>query len=457
MKSRILNTFICLFLAAFVATSCLDDEEFDYEYSSNASITAFFINNIETPYQTVVNGKDTTLIETVIGSNYPFIIDQNQGLIYNVDSLPVGTKINKVVPEITADGYVFIVAEKDSIWEEGDSLNFENPILFKVMAMNGSYGRIYTAQINVHKQEPEKMNWSVLNSNFNKEIERQKAVYFNQQILVFAEQEKQVSVTITHQNDGKQWTSLEPIDIPVKADYSSVIAWNGNLYILAENELYNSIDGIHWQKTTSEQKFSTLLACVDLNTNKKLIGITSDNFYTESTDGLSWTTYANIPSKFPQSTYSFAAYPLKTNNRMSRIVIMGQNNTPNDSTNIVWSQLSSEHEWTELSMEGNRNNCPNLNNSSMIYYNNQLYAFGGPGKNGSSSKAFEYFYTSNDHGIGWTKTTNNVMFPSEFKTLYDESKGNYSFVVDENHFLWIMWSKSDRVWKGRINKLGFIN
>lgn len=457
MNVRLLNIITCLFIMVFVSTSCLDEEEYDYEYSANASITAFSIGNIETKYQTTVDGKDTTLTATVIGTNYPFVIDQQQGLIYNVDSLPVGTNISKVVPEISADGYVFIAAETDSIWEEGDSLDFNQPIQFKVMSMQGSYGRIYTAKVNVHKQIPNEMSWTRLTSNFNTNIKEQKAVCFNQQILVFSEQENQVEVTTTNLNNGNEWTSLQPIDIPVKADYSSVIVWGELLYILAENELYQSEDGLHWTKTESEQKLSSLTAAIAFDDQKKLIGITTDNLYAESIDGKTWAAYAAMPDNFAQGVYSYASYPLATNDALHRIVLMGQNNIENESSNIVWSQLATEHEWTPLSMEENKHNCPNMENTGMIHYNGLLYAFGGPGKNDTSLKAFTHFYVSNDNGIGWNKVTEDVLFPENFTTLYQQAEGNYSFTIDNNHFVWFMWGKTGEVWRGRINKLGFIN
>lgn len=457
MNIRLLNIITCLFITACVVTSCLEDEEYEYEYSADASITAFSINNIETKYQATVDGKDTTLTATVTGTNYPFAIDQNQGFIYNVDSLPIGTDVSKVVPEISADGYVFIVAETDSIWEEGDSLDFRQPILFKVMSAQGSYGRTYTAKINVHQQDPNEMGWSRFNSNFSTEIGRQKAVYFNQQIFVFAEQKDQVAVTVTGQNDGTEWTNLQPVDIPVKADYASAVAWGEYVYMLAGNDLYRSKNGVNWTKIDNKQPISQLVATLDGEHAKKLIGITADNLYAETLDGTEWTTFSMIPSDFVKGIYSYASYPLATNNSLYRIVLMGQNDADNDSTNIVWSQLASEHEWTPLFMEENKQGCPNMENAGMIYYNNLLYAFGGPGKNGSSVKAFEYFYASNDNGIGWEKITEDILFPEEFTTLYAKAEGNYSFIVDDNHYVWFMWGKTGEVWRGRINKLGFVN
>ncbi|MBQ8520451.1 MAG: hypothetical protein IJ456_03545 [Bacteroides sp.] len=457
MNLRLLNIITCLLITACVATSCLEDDEYDYEYSADASITAFSIGDIETEYQATVDGKDTTLTATVTGTNYPFVIDQNQGLIYNVDSLPVGTDVSKVVPEISADGYVFIVAETDSIWEEGDSLDFRQPIQFKVMSMQGTYGRTYTAKVNVHQQDPNEMVWTRFESNFNAEIKAQKAVYFNRQIVVFAEQENQVAVTMASQDNGNQWTALQTIDIPVKADYSSVIVWGESLYLLAENELYQSTDGLHWTSAGSELRLSALTAAIASGNEKKLTGVTTNNLYAESNDGNTWTTYAALPEDFAQSVYSYASYPLATNDALHRIVLMGQNNVAEDSVNIVWSQLATEHEWTPLSMEANKHECPNLENAGMIHYNGLLYAFGGPGKNGSSADAFAYSYVSNDNGIGWDKVTEDVLFPEDFPSLYQQAEGNYSFVVDDNHFVWFMWGNTGEVWRGRINKLGFVN
>ena len=116
--------------------------------------------------------------------------------IYNVDSLPVGTDISKVVVSITSDGIgVFIVAEdKDSLWNETDSLNFEKPIQFKVMAMSGVYGPIYKAEINVHKQVPDSLQWSHRGSSFDNTIQAQKAVTLGDYIYVFAQQDNGAAV-----------------------------------------------------------------------------------------------------------------------------------------------------------------------------------------------------------------------------------------------------------------------
>jgi len=459
MKLRVLNIFMGLFITTCLITSCLDTDTIEYEYSSNASITSFSIaDQIVTyfPGETAL-GVDTTFSVSVSGSDYPFVIDQNTGHIYNPDSLPVGTDISKVVVSITADTYgIYIVAENDSLWEETDSLDFRNPIQFKVMSETGVFGRTYKAEINVHKQDPDSLAWSKITSNLSTDIQAQKAVYANNHIYVFTEQENQVAMTMTDTSDGKTWSALENIDIPAKADYTSVMVWDNKLYILANNELYSSENGLNWTKVNTQQTFSQLVA-----SSSKMVGIDTENRYVSSKNGTEWEQYNLMPDNFPASDYSFANYPLATNSQIERMVVIGKDATVNeaDTTTVVWAQLDTENEWTALTFEENKYSCPKLENASIIQYNNKLYTFGGAKKYlGLEIVApFQYFFESSDNGITWNTVTEKVMFPTEFARLYQEAKGNYSYIVDDNQFIWIMWSQTGEVWRGRMNKFGFKN
>jgi hypothetical protein len=253
-------------------------EATEYEYSSDASITGF---SIVDSIITVVGLEDT--LSSVQGKDYPFIIDHNEGLIYNADSLPIHTDISKVLVNITADTYyIYIVADTDSLWESTDTLNFNKPIQFKVMAENGIFGRTYRAEILVHKQDPDSLTWKQITTNFASNVKAQKAIYMNDHIYVFIEQDTQISVTSSSTKDGKIWTEPTAIDIPHKAEYTSVMTWENAFYILAENQLYTSTNGLNWTKVNTEQTFSKLLA--SSSNNKKLIGIDTENFYLSSID-----------------------------------------------------------------------------------------------------------------------------------------------------------------------------
>ena len=452
MKLKVLNIIACLFVAACVITSCLDSDDVVYETNYKSSITAFSFDSIVTYYPSVTDaGNDTTLSKYVVGTKYPFIIDQIRGQIYNADSLPKGTDVSKVVVNITSEGYyVFIEAgENDSIWSGADSLDFTNPIQFKVLSEMNTFGQIYTAKINVHQQDPEVMTWTKITS-LDTDIKAQKAIYANEKIFVFTEGETQVSVTSTA--NGKEWTSLQAIDIPVKADYTTAIEWAGKIYMLADKILYASENGINWSKVETEQNFNALVA----SCKNKMVGIDTDNHYIESADAINWEQYQTMPADFPQAPFTSATYALSTNASMERIVLMGNNLVEEDTTNVVWGQIDNEHEWAALTYESHKELCPKFENPTIIHYNNKLYAFGGPAKDDAEIPAFKLFYASKDNGISWEPITENLLFPEEFTTLYEQAGGNYSCIVDKNNFVWIIWSNTGEVWRGRINKLGFI-
>ena len=457
MKLKVLNIIIGLFIMACCITSCLDSDVQEYELSSNSSITAFSItDSIITRYPAVVNGKDTTLSKSVVGKNYPFVINQNEGLIYNPDSLPMGTDVSKVVIDIAADTeWIYIVAEKDSVWNAEDSLSFVKPIQFKVLAQNGTFGRIYTAKINVSQQDPELLAWSQLKGNFSKNIQAQKAVYMNNHIYVFGDTDSQVVMTMTSTQDGKTWSEPTSIDIPVKADYTSAMAWGNQLYMLADGELYTSENGLNWAKAETTQRFSKLLANIYSEYSQKLVGVDANNYYIESTDGLTWDCYEAMPANFPTSQTVFASYALDTNDKLGKIIVLGNSPTATDTTTVAWTQLNDESYWTELSLEDNRYACPNFENIHMIHYNDMLYAFGGAAQHKGAIDAFTKIYASEDDGISWSPITEKILFPEEFNALYDQAEGNYSCIVDDQQYIWIMWGQTGEVWRGRINKLGF--
>ena len=447
MKLKVLNIIFSLFLAVCTITSCMDLSGEEYEYSSNASITGFAI----TDSIVTVIGTDTT---TVLGVYYPFIINQNEGRIYNADSLPVNTDISKVVVNITADTYyIYVVAAQDSLWESTDTLDFRRPIEFKVLAETGVFGRTYKAQINVHQQDPDSLVWRKMTSEFASNIQAQKAVCTNSHIYIFAEQESQIAMTSSKTSDGKNWTQLATINIPVKADYTSVMTWNNTLYILADNQLYTSVNGLDWTKVDTEQTFSKLLA--NSENNNKLIGIDTENHYISSKDRIVWEQYDLLPVEFPIGNYTFANYPLGTNPNIDRIVLLGKNEASTDTTTIVWSQLGSENEWTPLTYDNNNHGCPKLENATIIRYNNKLYTFGGSGEYNGNISPFNNFFESRDNGISWRTVTKKVMFPKEFTHLYNEANGNYSCVIDNKQYIWIIWSQTGEVWRGKINKMGF--
>ena len=124
MRIKFLSFIASFFMVSFVITSCLDDDN-DIEYSPDATIHAFEL-------------------DTIYGISYKFTIDQQNGLIYNQDSLPVhaDTIIDKILIKTltTASGVITMKdkEERDSIININDSLDLRKKLEIKVWSTEAS-------------------------------------------------------------------------------------------------------------------------------------------------------------------------------------------------------------------------------------------------------------------------------------------------------------------------------
>jgi hypothetical protein len=448
-------------------TSCLDTDETEYTYSSNASITAFSIDDIETEYTTQIDGVDTTLTATVTGDDYTFVIDQTQHLIYNVDSLPCGTDVTKVVAEITADtSYILITDQeaeesKDTLWTSGDSLDFTKPIIMKVYAYDGTYGEPYTVKLNVHQVEPDSLVWRDFseNNHFQGSRRGQKAVCFKQRIYVFEDGDAQISVTSTATSDGRTWTPLTELPLAEKADYQSPMVWGDALYVMAGTQLYRSDDGDTWTAVQGADRLTTLVANLDTDYHHTLVAVDTDGYLTESADGATWTQTEALPDGFPVSGLSYVGYSLQSNPSIARMVVLGDNGLTSEADTLyqAWAKLTNDATWGNMvPAVSSTAFLPRLKDVGMVVYNHKLMAFGGANQRGSQSiDAFSTFYVSEDGGVSWSVPTRYLFFPEEFTDLYAQAGGKFAYVVDENDYLWIFWGGEVGVWRGRVNRLGF--
>ena len=86
MKNFLTTIGLC-FVAACLATSCLKEEE--TVSSPECAITAFTVGDIKTAMTIqTADGSDSTVTRVLSGSSIHFNIDQLNGTIYSVDSLP---------------------------------------------------------------------------------------------------------------------------------------------------------------------------------------------------------------------------------------------------------------------------------------------------------------------------------------------------------------------------------
>lgn len=159
-----------LMVATLVFASCLKSNDTETTYYSDTAISSFTLGTLNRYVTTKAKDgvTDSTYKTTVIGSKYEFYIDHLNRKIYNIDSLPYGTDVSRVLVTITTknSGQAFIKSLTDetlTIYSSSDSLDLSHPREIRVYPFsNGSKDyRAYEVTVNVHRQPTDSVYWAL--------------------------------------------------------------------------------------------------------------------------------------------------------------------------------------------------------------------------------------------------------------------------------------------------------
>lgn len=449
MKHKIYS-LVAMLTMALALTSCFKEEEKVPDNSSQATaIVAFSIKEVKILHDTVnAAGKDTVVVTKYKPTTYRFYINQNNGTIYNPDSLPYGTRAKAVLTKITAksNGKIFIrplTIGAATPYKENDSIDFSQPRIIEVYSQNGEYRKTYTITVNVHKQRGNEFKWNTLNDNTNFALfDDVKMVSYNKKMYVFGKKGSQTICYFTAENDGNTWTQV-PTTFGATS-YKSVIATENGMFLLDNGQIKHSNDGVTWT-TVSTAPLQQLVAAGAT----ELYALSNSNTLMVSKDnGVSWTNEAldANSSYLPTNGIGFIYQPSATDNQISRVTLFGTNTTNNFV--VAWTKLidgtstSTSYKWsfveTEVSSEFQ---LPKYNHLSVIYYNNKAMAFGV-----TDNGKFAPIKESINNGIVWT-TNKHYVYPTETPSR------NFAIAADSQKYIWIICG--NKVWKGRLNSEGW--
>lgn len=468
MKIKFLPLVVAFFAATSIMTSCLNNDVEQITYTSETSITGFSLGTLNIDrIGKDKNGVDSAYVDTLDCSKYPFTINQMTRVIENKDSLPYGTHIDKVITNVTYDagalGYRLNGADHDTLWTSTDSIDFTEPVEFRVYAYSGAIGKAYTVKVNVHLQVPDTLAWKQFDNAFSAgTLSEQKAVYANGKVFVFGKNGSNVHIEYTTVADDNP-TSWTPVtsSLPASIDTYSATAWAGNIYFLAGTstgkQLYKLNTENHEVTAESTDTFDMLIGGNDFTHELYAVKDGKSGVYKAG----AWTTDENPFEQFPAGKpfYSHTVTASYNQDLTTTVALCyNQGTTANDTTALVFGRTSTDKQW-EARMQNLP--LPNLENVSMIYYDGKLYAFGGACSK-PQVEAFSQFYYSIDNGLCWRPATTCMAFPDDFSNLYAAHHGNYSCAVtpklenvtSKGNFIWIVWENGD-ISRGRINRLGF--
>lgn len=464
-----------LLFVGFTVASCLSSDETDYSQYQDCDISSFSVADISTiRHTTTAAGKDSTYTQTLSGDSIKWEIDQIAGKIYNLDSLPVGTNVKKIVATISASGTLARDSAGTMLYfnSGNDSLDFTSPQIFRVIPFaysnNGDYNtkyRQYTVEVRVHKVDPDAWQWDsipAVNGAFPGEAftAGQKAVEMNGTIYVFGTNSSDTSVATS--TNGLEWTAAQPLEGYAGIDYASVMAdaADHKFYAkAADGALCVSEDGVSWTPAFAENpEISTLLykennsfyvvadgklKLLSANREPETLDVDGDEAYLPS---------ANI------HRFTFAGSVTVSNNRY---VLLGTGAESADTAVVSWMKTRNEGDWMYIGNSGDNPGakaCPAFNNLAVFAYGNKLVAFGGDNQaEGAKMKGFEDVYISDDFGISWLPGKGTNVFPSVFRGD-DVRNRAFSYIIKDGK-LWIFWSEPVNgayIWRGYLNKTHFL-
>ena len=443
---------------------------------TSSTTTVVVTSNANFVSMSLVNSKIANLSKAV----FTLIGDT----IVNLDSLPAGTKVERIIPVFSfksSDRAILIKSTGDSIAYSGkDSIDFTSTTLCKIRnyASDQKTPKLYSIKVNVHKVDPEFYNWTKISDQLKiQDLVSQKAILLNDQFFYFMRNSS--ASYLQTSADGVNWTGqLSVTGLPSNPHFENMTVFNGKLYLaLNDNKLYSTTDGQVWvaEYPTLKYKYSSLLC--SLNGNLRLVvQANSDGKFhlgsIKAADNDTLLVYADtLVKNFPVS--DFAALSFVNRMGISKAIVLGGKDVRGDTLKSNWNTEDGII-WVNFSRDSPSLNKYSIWGSSVISYDNQLLLFGA----GVNVKAKAEYLVSKDEGYTWNlpDSLRNYLPNDTLKNLY-RSRTHHSVLVHKpmtfkgiNSYkkeeialfnnIFIIGGKSGstyypEIWKGKLNRLNF--
>lgn len=412
-----------LILVMATASSCNKKEESTVDEPA-VTISTVAVKN----FNLKADSKVLSSLDSVF-----FSIDLNKKVIFNADSLPLGTKVSRLIPVITFQTSVSearLVSrgkEKndtvDYLTNPNDSIDFTNDVTLNVTAADGKNKYSYTIKVNVHTQKPDSMMWDKMAvaklPSLGGSPAVQKSVRKDGKVFTLL-REGDGSYTLASAEDlfAGIWTR-EKISLPFEADVRSLEANDRLLWILdTQGRLYSSPDGKTWSDT-GEKWVSIIGPYLDsmLGIKDTPTGLTHCHY--PASDKI---TDTPVDPEFPLSGRSATSQFSTKWAELPTIVFAGGVKPSGDYSGSTWA--FDGQRWTTI----NEVELPALKGAVMIRYVEYrntggifqgvpyevLAVIGGRLADGSFNRSI---YLSPDNGVNWRKGSVLTDLPEYFPSL----------------------------------------
>ncbi|MDR1356503.1 MAG: DUF6242 domain-containing protein [Tannerellaceae bacterium] len=397
-------------------------------------------------------------------SGVKFTIDQVNGLIFNNDSLPYGTEVNKVICTLTYTtgvagiGVVQEAIGDSTIWWNGtDSLDFSQPVKFIPTAYDGVTTKTYKAWVNIHRVIPDLMVWerfaAPLTGITADERKVVKHTLGGEDVyMMYSKIQGTNHLHYSAVTDAKTWQELQLSGFPATTDITQITLYENTLYAPAGGNIYQSADGISWAKVEQTPVISAIMGVLKegRNTSSALATViengNSRRFAGMNKDG-QWTEGEVTPGNFPVSGFGSLDY-YRMNN--AYLTVVAGKDVEGRLLNTTW-VTGDALSWEPFS--GEQDNFFEKKSGVMLApYDDKFYLLGGINAEGKASKDI---HVSIDNGVTWSPADSLKAFPETYT-----ARGYASVHVDDAKYMLIFGGRTsdgakvlDELWRGRINLL----
>ncbi len=372
-----------------------------------------------------------------------FSIDLDAARIFNADSLPMGTKTNRLLIELDlpmvhsselivplGNGRDTTITYDTSASEQKDSIDFSNgPVTLRLVSYDEKVTRDYKISVNVHKTLPDSLAWgdmamSALPTRLA-QVSDAKTVELGGKVLCFTTDGAAVNRAMTTNPSTDSWT-IEAVTLPAGANVSSITSTDDAVYVIAaDNKVHRSTDGGNtWSDT------GVSMTHLYSGYGNRLLGVTRN-----ASGEYEHVTYPStgekpLPKGCPVAGTSTSVVYTSEWTTEPMLMVMGGVTATGELSGSTWAYDGSV--WANVSnspVPGHEGMCLipyftfRTNNKWVVTERTALFAFGGRDEKGQCENTM---YVSYDRGVTWSEAKNTLRISPVVTKLY----GAQAYVIE---------------------------
>ena len=436
---------------ALALTSCLNSDDTEIIFYNDAAITNFYITAAEVEKHTTSStGEDS--VYTVTNTNVAsitFQIDHYKRSIYNLEPLPYGTNITKLLCSYsTKNNGILVIRNLESEEEEEseewkyfsttDSIDFTNPRNVKVYAYNDrDITREYTITVNVRQTPETFMVWQNVGTLEDMStMQHARLLACGDDVVLFASDGTSTTIYRNIDNGFEKVTSSDFADL-----YANAVTYGSAMAVFNGTNIEYMQNGTEVTATHNTDGIRQLLAM----SRSHIYAMDHNGRIVVSADyGASWQEDAldDDASLLPDQNIAAISVPYLRDKSVDNTILIGTSSTKEQDYMVSWLKIDigdgNDGKWALMTNNDESSYLlPKLSRLSMTAANSGLLLATGINTEGK----YETMYISRDGGLTWKQNDNY--------TLPEISDGvtEIALCMDNANRLWLVCCGTGEIWR----------